>query len=256
MRAIVIGAGRGARLGSQTEDRPKGLVEVMGRPMLEWIFEALAGAGIRREDVVFVSGWAEDSVRARYPELTYVRNERWAQNNVLASLLCAREHLLEGCVTTYADIVYDAAIVQRLVGAPEDIVLGCDTRWRRRYVVRSQHPESDAEKLRAEGRRVVEVSRRIPSEAADGEFIGVTKLSAEGARRLVAGYDEARARFGAAPEFREGRTFERAYLIDLLSFLLEGGEAVHREDTPGSYMEIDTEQDLAHAEEWWRTRGE
>ncbi|MCC6214153.1 MAG: phosphocholine cytidylyltransferase family protein [Polyangiaceae bacterium] len=255
MRAIVIGAGRGARLGCQTDDRPKGLVEVMGRPMLEWILEALGEAGIRRSEVVFVSGWAEEAVRARYPEFTYVRNERWAHNNVLASLLCAREHLLEGCVTTYADIVYDGAIVRRLVAAPEPIVLGCDTRWRRRYAVRTQHPESDAEKLRAEGRRVVEVSRRIPSEAADGEFIGVTKLSAEGARRLVAGYDEARARFAEAPQFREGRTFERAYLIDLLAFLLERGEELHREDTAGAYMEIDTEQDLAHAAGWWETRG-
>ena len=57
----------------------------MGRPMLDWILEALLSAGFRRKDVVFVCGYAEDVVRARYPEFTYVRNADWANNANYAS---------------------------------------------------------------------------------------------------------------------------------------------------------------------------
>jgi len=251
MRPIVIGAGRGSRLGPNTDEIPKTLVPVMGRPMLEWILEALAEAGFARKDVVYVCGYKADVLRARYPELTYVVNDAWEKNNILSSLLYAREHVLGGFVSTYADIVYRGSAVKKLVASPHDKVLVCDTDWRRRYVDRSKHPESDGEKMRAEGERIVELSRKIPSEQASGEFIGVTKFTPDGAREMVAAFDEARATW-AGKTWREGRTFEKAYLIDLFQDMLEKGSAFHRVDTHGGYMEIDTEEDLACAAKWWR----
>lgn len=251
MRPIVIGAGRGSRLGPETDDIPKTLVPVMGRPMLEWILEALGEAGFSRKDVVYVCGYRQEVLRSRYPEFTYVVNDAWERNNILASLLYAREHLGGGFVSTYADIVYRGSAVKKAVASKHDKVLVNDTDWRRRYVDRSQHPESDGEKMRAEGERIVELSRRIPSEAASGEFIGVTKFSAEGAREMIAAFDERRAEW-AGKTWREGRTFEKAYLIDLFQDMLERGSAFHRVDTHGGYMEIDTREDLACAEKWWR----
>jgi choline kinase len=251
MRPIVIGAGRGMRLGPNTDEIPKTLVPVMGRPMLEWILEALGAAGFTKKDVVFICGYRADVVKARYPEFTYVLNADWEKNNILASLLCARDHLGGGFVSTYADIVYRGSAVKKVVASPHDKVLVCDTDWRRRYVGRTQHPESDAEKMRAEGERVVELSRRIESEKASGEFIGVTKFTADGAREVMAAFDEAKAVW-AGQTYREGRTFEKAYLIDLFQEMVERGSAFHRVDTNGGYMEIDTQQDLASAEGWWR----
>ncbi len=251
MRPIVIGAGRGSRLGPETDEIPKALVPVMGRPMLEWILDALREGGFARKDVVYVCGYRADVIKARYPDFTYVDNRNWENNNILLSLLCAREHLSAGFVSTYADIVYRGSTVAKLCASPHDKVLACDTDWRRRYRDRSLHPESDGEKLRADGPRVVELSRRIASEVASGEFIGVAKFSAEGARELVGAYDAAAA-VHAGTVWREGRTFEKAYLIDLFQDMIEGGSAFHRVDTHGGYMEIDTREDLACAEKWWR----
>jgi choline kinase len=253
VRPILIAAGRGSRLGHNTDDIPKTLVPVMGRPMLDWILEALGSAGFARKDVVCVCGYAEDVLRARYPEFTFVQNDDWQNNNILLSLLCAREHLTDGFLSTYADIVYDGAIVQQLIASSADITLGCDTAWRRRYVGRTQHPETDAEKLRADGTRVLEISRTIPSEAAQGEFIGVMKLSPDGARVFLDAFDRAQKSYGGGL-FREGRSFQKAYLLDLLQEMLEAGAVMQREDTTGGYMEIDTGQDLAMAETWWKDR--
>lgn len=253
MKAVIIGAGRGSRLGPETTEIPKTLVRVMGRPMLDWVLDALAEGGFDRKDVVFIGGYAESAVRSRYPDLTFVTNSDWANNNILLSLLTARKYLAGGFLSTYADIVYEGEIVKKLVASRHRITLGCDTAWRRRYVDRSDHPETDAEKLRADGSRVVEVSRRIPSESASGEFIGVMKLSADGSAEFLEAFDRARERH-ASRTFREGRTFERAYLIDLLEDMLESGSEMHRVDTPGGYMELDTLQDLALAERWWHTR--
>jgi choline kinase len=222
----------------------------MGKPMLEWILDALGEAGFARKDVLFICGYKAEVVQARYPEFTYVRNTEWEKNNILASLLYAREHLGGGFVSTYADIVYRGSAVKKAVASPHDKVLVNDTDWRRRYTFRTQHPETDAEKMRAEGDRIVELSRTIESDKASGEFIGVTKFSPDGARELVAAFDEAKAKW-AGKTWREGRTFEKAYLIDLFQEMLEGGSAFHRVDTHGGYMEIDTQQDLASAAQWW-----
>jgi L-glutamine-phosphate cytidylyltransferase len=251
MRPIVIGAGRGSRLGVETDEIPKTLVHVMGRPMLEWILDALGAAGFARKDVVFICGYRADVMKARYPEFTYVENRDWERNNILASLLCARSFLADGFVSTYADIVYRGSTVKKLVASPHDKVLACDTDWRRRYVDRSLHPESDGEKMLAEGTRVVELSRRIAPERASGEFIGVTKMSPAGAKEITAAFDEASAQ-NAGKTWREGRTFERAYLIDLFQEMIEHGSEFHRVDTYGGYMEIDTREDLACADKWWR----
>ncbi|WP_437827829.1 NTP transferase domain-containing protein [Sorangium sp. So ce1153] len=253
MKAVIIGAGRGSRLRHLTEELPKTLVPILGRPMLDSILDALAAGGFRRSDVVFVCGYKAEVIRAAYPDLTYVENRDWEQNNILLSLLCAREHLGGGFVSTYADIVYRPEIVADLVRSPHEMTLACDTDWRRRYVNRSQHPETDAEKLRADAAgRVVEISRRIPSESATGEFIGVMKLSARGAARFLSAFDAARAAFSERPEFREGRSFQRAYLIDLLQYMLEAGADLHKVDTHGGYMEIDTLEDASLSDAWWR----
>ena len=253
MKAIIIGAGRGSRLRHLTEEIPKTLVPILGRPMLDGILEALAAGGLRPPQVVFVCGYLKETIKARYPDLTYVENTAWESNNILASLLYAREHMTEGFISTYADIVYRPAIVEALARSPHDLTLVCDTAWRRRYLGRSQHPETDAEKMRADGDRVVELSRRIASEQASGEFIGVLKASPAGAARLCRAFDEARAQY-AGQVFREGRTFEKAYLIDLLQHMLEQGEVMHRIDTDGGYMEIDTLEDASLAESWWAAK--
>lgn len=248
MRPVLIGAGRGSRLEHRTEEVPKTLVHVMGRPMLEWILDALQEAGFTRRDVVFVCGYKADVLKARYPELTYVENLDWENNNILESLVYARDYLGGGFVSSYTDIIYRGSAVKDVVAAKQDKVLVCDTDWRRRYVRRTKHPESDAEKMRADGDRVIEVSRTIASEEASGEFIGVAKFTADGAKEMLAAYEEAKK---TCPTLGD-RPFQKAYLIHLWQWMIERGSAFHRVNTPGGYMELDTLEDLSLAETWWQ----
>jgi L-glutamine-phosphate cytidylyltransferase len=250
VKAIVIGAGRGRRLMPLTAEAPKCLVPLAGKRILDWILEALAGGGLGPLDVAFVGGYCLPQVRAAYPDFAYFENAEWERNNILASLFCAEPAMEGGFLCSYADIVYRPAVVQRLMDSGADITLAVDTDFRRRYRRRSQHPESDAEKLRAAGRRVLEVSRAIPAAEAQGEFIGVARFSPRGASQLREHYHRARERYGEGP-FREAPSLRQAYLIHLLQEMLEAGIDMQRVDTHGDYFEIDTTEDYRIAQEEW-----
>lgn len=55
MRALILAAGRGQRMGELTRMRPKPLLEVRGKPLVVWQIEALARAGVR--ELVINQGW-------------------------------------------------------------------------------------------------------------------------------------------------------------------------------------------------------
>jgi choline kinase len=240
MKAILLGAGRGRRLGPHTVDCPKSLVPFAGRRLGDFALEAMAQAGIR--DVVYVGGWQVEHVREQYPSLEYVVNERWAETNILASLFCAKEHMQDGFVSTYTDIVYPVDVVKRLREAPGDICIAIDTEWRARYRERTQHPETDGEKVRASEGLILEISRTIDPAEAHGEFIGVARFTREGARALVAHH--------AAAELGP-----KAYFIELLEHMIRAGVPMTHVDVSGGYWEIDTEEDYRLAQRDWTKQG-
>ena len=249
MRAIIIGAGRGARLKAMTDSQPKCYATVGGRRILDWTLEAFDGAGLH--DKVFIGGYQIDKIRADYPQLTFVHNTDWQNNNILLSLFHAEQYMNEGFVCAYSDILFRDSIVRDALNHPADIVLCVDTRWRDRYADRSQHPEHDAEKVTVDGDRVVSIHRDLASHEAHGEYIGVARCSPRGAKLLCEHFHRVQRSHSGKP-WREAKVFEKAYLILLLQEMIEQGVPIHMVPTHGDYMEIDTEEDYALANRDWK----
>ncbi len=163
----------------------------------------------------------------------------------------ARDHMDDGFVCAYADILYRPDIVERFVRSEHEITLVCDTDWRTRYAQRTEHPEDDGEKIVLNGdATIASVNRDMASEDAFGEYIGVARFDREGAGKLCDYYARAKEEYGDGP-FRAARHFRKAYLIDLFQHMIEGGVAMHAMATDGGYMEIDTNQDFRIAREEW-----
>src|SRR3954463_3107651 len=224
MKAIIIGAGRGSRLKAMTDSQPKCYAKIGGRRILDWALEAFDGAGLR--DQVFIGGYQVDMIRRDYPKLTFCHNADWMNNNILLSLFHAEEHMSDGFVCSYADILYRDSIVRDAIEHPGDIVVCVDTHWRDRYADRSQHPEGDAEKVIVEGDRVKQIHRDIPSDRADGEYIGVTKFTPRGAKLFRERYHRIKKEYAGRP-WREAKVFEKSYLILLIQEMIEQGIPVH-----------------------------
>ncbi len=249
MQAIIIGAGRGSRLMPTTADTPKCFAEVGGRRILDWTLAAFAENGI--DDICFIGGYRIDNVRGAYPQLSFRHNDNWENNNILASLFHAEDRMHEAFICCYSDILFTPECVRRVLASDADISLVVDTNWLTRYEHRSEHPSDDAEKVTVANGLVRRVHRNIAEDEAHGEYIGMAKFSAAGASRLRESYHRRKNEFTGKP-YREAKTFEKAYLIHLLQDMIEQGERMAHVDTPGGYIEIDTQEDFDYARRVWR----
>ena len=248
MQAIIIGAGRGSRLMPTTAEEPKCFAEVRGRRILDWALHAFRENSIER--ISFIGGYRIETVKEAYPSFTFRHNADWQNNNILASLFHA-EDLMDGpFICCYSDILFTPQAVGCLLESDADISLIVDTHWLARYEHRTEHPSDDAEKVTVENGLVTRIHREISATEAHGEFIGVVKFSAEGAKQLREHYHAARNAHAGRP-FREAQVFEKAYLIHLLQHMIEAGRPMAHVDTPGGYIEIDTQQDYDYAREHW-----
>lgn len=234
-----------------TADAPKCFAEVEGKRLLDWALEAFAANGFH--DVCFIGGYQIDKVRAEYPQFTFRHNTEWEHNNILLSLFYAEDLMTEPFLCCYSDVLFNADIVARLAASPADVALGVDTAWLTRYEQRTEHPPDDAEKVTVGDGRVTRVHRGIDPAAAHGEYIGLAKFSAAGAVRLRQHFHRVRDQFAGRP-WREAASFEKAYKILLLQDMIEAGEHVAHVDTPGGYIEVDTQQDFEYARQYWTSR--
>jgi L-glutamine-phosphate cytidylyltransferase len=255
-RAIIVAAGRGKRLEGETDDIPKCMVVVAGKPILHWQLDALAAAGV--DDVVVVRGYRGDRIAAvpGHP-VRFVENPEWAHNNILASLLYAASEMSDGFFFSYADIVFAPAVAAQLAretAAPQPAVaLVIDRRWEEAYEGRTLHPVSEAELARVvespAGLSVARVGKQaVPREQAAGEFIGLARFSAAGASALRDVWAKALREGGLDAPFGRAAALRNAYLTDALNAMADGGVRLAPVFIDGTWREIDTRQDLASAE--------
>lgn len=231
-----------------TAETPKCFAEVNGQRILDWSLNAFRENGLDR--FCFIGGYKIEKVQEAYPEFEFRHNADWPNNNILASLFHAEDLMDEPFICCYSDILFTPEVISRVLANEADISLAVDTDWLTRYEHRLEHPSDDAEKVTVENGLVTRVHREIAEADAHGEYIGVAKFSAAGAKRLSDHYGQVREQFAGKP-YREAAIFEKAYLIHMLQDMLEAGENMSHVDTPGGYIEIDTQEDFEYARNHW-----
>ena len=253
MKCIVIAAGRGMRLGAHTEEIPKCMVDVGGRPMLAWQWRALAAAGV--DELVIVRGYKgevlESFVRDLGVPARFIDNTEWETNNILLSLAYARAEIRDTCLLTYSDIIYTSDVARAVVAGRGPIALVVDKDFRTIYDGRTEHPLSEAEvcDLMPDGSIARVGKRALPADEAIGEFIGLCKLDPSGAGEVGQAIDELQARYRDRDHepFQRAARFRAAYLTDLWQHLIDAGIATWPVFIHGTWREIDTVQDLERA---------
>ena len=175
-RAVILAAGRGSRMGQLGQDRPKCLVNLDGRPLIERQVAALRRGGV--DQIAVVRGYRGGMID--FPGLVYFTNERWAETNMVMSLATATSWLRSGpVIVSYADIFYRRELVRGLAGAPGQLVISYDRAWRRLWTRRFADPLADAETFRIDAAgQLLEIGGKTARiEDVEGQYMGLLKFT-------------------------------------------------------------------------------
>ena len=244
---IILAAGQGTRLHPLTIDRPKCLVELHGKSLLDWQLKTAHFVGI--EDVVVVGGYhAEQLYRSG---IQVVINHNFAHTNMVTSLFKAEAYFGDAFIVSYGDIVYSPKVLKMLLKDGNPIGVMVDRQWRSYWEMRFNDPLNDAESLAVDDRdHIISIGQRETNiSEIQGQYMGLIIFRNEGVDALKFTYQKAREdeRTNRLP-FGGTRSLELMFLTDLLQGMVKLGIPAKAVFTDGGWVEIDNLEDLKVAE--------
>ena len=237
MKGVILAAGMAKRLRPLTDDRPKCLLEVCGKTLLQRTVDAMMAAGVT--EFVVVTGYRADMIcdflTTHYSPSTFhfLHNADYAHNNNIYSLWMAmkevrgREFLLMD-----SDILCDPQTVLR-VARQQGSALA---------VNRHELGEEEMKVVVDDGMRITEISKTCCPEDALGESVGIEKFTSDYSEALAVELDKMILQEHLIDIFYE-RAFER---------LIPQGHTFTVVDTTDLFSyELDTPDDYYRAQELW-----
>ena len=232
MKAIILSAGQGSRLGHLVDDRPKCLIDFNGRTLLDRQLDTLAANGI--EDAVVVTGFHDELVqqavaaRTGGPGITTIFNPFYKVADNTGSLYMAREALSGDCLVWNGDTLVSDALMARVVANQRPGI--CVT------VDRKDRYDEDDMKVVEKGGRLKAIGKRL-DQGVNAESIGLLAFRAGGAERF-------REAIEAAMRTSEGTTI---WYLRVIHHLAQQGDVWTLDIDGEEWGEVDFPPDVAAA---------
>lgn len=250
MKGIIIAAGPAKRLRPLTDNLPKCMLKIDGKPIIQNIIELFRSNGIN--DISIVKGWKGEKIN--FPNLTYFKNDDFWNNNILHSLMFARHKLEEAfknkedVVVSYSDIFYKNSVVKKLVQDKHDIAAIVDIDWQDYYEGRTSHPISEAENVIIDDKkRILKIGKHIFTDNTpkdrQGEFIGLWKFTPNGIKIFLKHFDRLNKSLKKTEPYQNAKEWQKSYITDIFQEMVDKGESVHCVLIRKNWKEFDTVQD-------------
>jgi choline kinase len=168
MRAIILAAGRGRRLAPMGWTRPKCLLEVAGRTLLDHTISALIEHGIT--DIVMVVGYHRelviDALRQHPVMPRFIVNHNFADTNTIHSLWLAHQYIDDDFLYFNADVLFDPELLTRLLGRHGSVLA----------VELKRCGREDVKVILDAQSRICAIGKDLNPDDCAGEFIGVARF--------------------------------------------------------------------------------
>lgn len=243
MKVIILAAGEGKRLRPLTLEKPKCLVKLLGKSILEWQLITLKEYGI--SDISVVRGYKKEKIN--FPKIKYYLNEKYDSTNMVETLFCAENELNESCIISYGDIIYQKNILKKLLEDKNDFSIIIDKEWEKYWRMRFEDPLEDAEslKLDSEG-NIVEIGQKTNDvNDIQGQFIGLIKIQGKGLEITKSFYEKSKEeanRTGRNP-LNDKLSFEKSYMTDFLQGLIKEQQKLKPVYIKNGWLEVDSMKD-------------
>ena len=248
-RLIILAAGQGKRLRPLTNNLPKCMIEIHGKPILQWQVESARQAGI--DDIIIVRGYLSNTINIS--GVTYVENPRYAETNMVETLVCARDYISELTVVSYGDILYERQILERIFKSKNEISVVVDKKWKPYWKKRFGNPLNDAETMIIDSTgKIIEIGQKPKSiNEIHAQYIGLTAFRGNGLRALKNIYNQEKEAFQRGENFIcKERDLSQLYMTDLIQGIIDADCRVTHVPVSGSWLEIDSLEDFKLAEQY------
>ncbi|MFS1443838.1 MULTISPECIES: sugar phosphate nucleotidyltransferase [Vibrio] len=239
-KALILAAGQGTRLRPITNDRPKCLVPLIGKSLLDRQVETLNAEDIT--DIHIATGYRADQIEALGFQTSF--NERFKQTNMVESLFSAIEFIRsckEDLILGYGDIVYHQENLKTLLACDDDIGLMVDKEWRALWSLRLENPLDDAETLVMDSEGyVIELGKKPESyERIQGQYTGLIKIKADKIPSFIAFYESL-----DRDVLYDGKNFDNMYMTSFIQMMIDDGWKVKAAIVSNGWLEVDSVEDL------------
>ena len=245
MRAIILAAGSGLRLGQHTKDIPKALLDLNGKSILERQISLLKEYEVN--EIFVVTGYQREKYILK--DIEYIFNPRYSETEQLASMMVARTKIFDDILVIFGDIVFDSQILQQILASDDDIAIAIDLDWEKSYNERPDNPKTLADKVLIDRKKILQISAKVKSldmkNQQIGEFLGIIKFSPNGSKIIIKKYEELEK--SHVGKFHDADSLERAKLVDILQELIDSKVDIFPIAISGKWCEIDTPKDLERA---------
>lgn len=178
--AIILAASRGTQLGELTKDAPKAMLTVNGEPILQTLVGQLNTVGIK--DITVVRGYKKEAIQL--PNIKTVDNDDFATTTELDSLLLAADEIKGTTIISYGDIIVKQYVLNELLNDKNAITLIVDADLSNATGDFVKASEAYDKRQFEQQVALQEISAKISPAQADGEFIGLLKVTEQGAKIL------------------------------------------------------------------------
>lgn len=240
-RAIILAASRGdENLAGVTDDRPKVMLPVNGKPLLRRLVDRCKKQNV--DAITVVAGYRADRIDVAGIDL--VTNERFDTTGELASLACAAGRFTNDMVVLYGDLLFRSYVLRGLLESDRELTVVVDSR--QTSTAPSGEPDyaycSDADDRGALWGRDVLLERlsgepEHDGRAAHGRWIGMLRARARGREWIET----------ALRELAEREDFDALSMRDLLNHVIAAGHPVRVIYIHGHWLDVNSLADLERA---------
>ena len=248
MKAVILAAGMGSRMGKLTKDKPKTLLPFSGKTLLERQVENFLSFGI--SDIMIITGYKDNAIG--FNDLKKIRNENFATTNMVESLFCSRQEWDQAIIVSYGDIVYEKGVLKKLIDSQHDISVVIDRNGLKYFKERfGKDFLSKTESLVFAGDGTISKIGEPNPQLSDvqGQYIGLLKFTPAGIKHLIHTYDQDKLIYSGKPWMRS-KSFENGYMTDMVQRLIDKGYKVNPVIIERGWLEFDSEADHEIYTEW------
>lgn len=239
MRALILAAGEGSRLRPLTKNKPKALIELLGKTLLLRQISILESVGI--SNIAIVTGYLGEKIKNL--GLNCYHNYDYAKTNMVNSLFKAKAFMKQGedLIISYGDIFYQENNLKKIIASDAEVNVAIDKEWLKYWKLRFDDPLSDAESLILKDDCSIKEIGLKTKEYKDiqGQYIGLIKVRKDKIDDLIDIYDnlEKKSKYNV-------EEFNNMYLTEFIQNLIDTSWDVKGVCIKAGWLEVDSLKDL------------